>query len=158
MKLERIVLYNRVRPHACRQVFLGDKLTGRLNQNLDDFECAPPDRDGHSMRSQFAPSEIDLPLVQHIHRSSTFWAHVAVPVQDISQFIRFWQRTGKLWPTVRRTPLRSVAGRRLSISYFATRTLRSPTAVGKDPHLLRKTQNCCKELLRVRIEEATWED
>jgi hypothetical protein len=51
MKLKRIVLYDRARPYASQEVILGDKLTCRLNQNLDDFERAPPDRNGHSTRS-----------------------------------------------------------------------------------------------------------
>jgi hypothetical protein len=63
MKLERIVLYDRTRPYTSRKVVLGNKLTRRLNQNLDDFERTPPDRDWHTARTQFAPSEIDLPLV-----------------------------------------------------------------------------------------------
>jgi hypothetical protein len=63
MKLKSIVLYDRARPYASREVVLGDKFTCRLNQNLNDLECTPPDRDRHSTRSQFAPSKIDLPLV-----------------------------------------------------------------------------------------------
>src|SRR5258708_12691997 len=62
VNLERIVLYDRARPYASREVILGDKLTCRLNQNFDDFECAASDRDWHSTRSQFTPSEINLPL------------------------------------------------------------------------------------------------
>src|SRR6266851_4019255 len=116
-------------------------------------------RSGRALHALSVRAERDRPPTRPTH----------TPVVDLlgarrgpcSRYLTIYQilaRTGKLWPTVRRTPLRSVAGRRLSISYFATRTLRSPTAVGKDLHLLRKTQNCCKELLRVRIEEATWED
>src|SRR3984893_2195117 len=75
MKLERIVLYDHARPDASREVLLGDKLTCRLNQNLDDFERATPDRDRHSTLSQFAPSEIDLPLAQLIHQSLALCAH-----------------------------------------------------------------------------------
>src|SRR3984893_7041654 len=75
MKLERIVLYDHARPDASREVLLGDKLTCRLNQNLDDFERATPDRDRHSTRSQLAPSEIDLPLAHLIHQSSALCAH-----------------------------------------------------------------------------------
>jgi hypothetical protein len=75
VKLERIVLYDRARPYASREVVLGDKLTCRLNQNLNDFERAAPDRDGHSTHSQFTPSKIDLPLAPLIHQSSTFGAH-----------------------------------------------------------------------------------
>jgi hypothetical protein len=88
VKLKRIVFYNHARPYTSREVVLGDKLTCRLNQNLDDFERATPDRDRHSTRSQFAPSEIDLPLAQLIHQMSALCAHVAAPVQDISRFIR----------------------------------------------------------------------
>jgi hypothetical protein len=75
VKLKCIVLYDCARPYSSREVVLGDKLTCRLNQNFDDFERAAPDRDGHSTRSQFAPSEIDLPLVQLIHQSSVLCAH-----------------------------------------------------------------------------------
>src|SRR5258708_39022874 len=88
VKLKCIVLYDCARPYASREVVLGDKLTCRLNQNLDDFERAPPDRDRHSTRSQFAPSEIDLPLAQLIHQMSALCAHSCPPVQDISRFIR----------------------------------------------------------------------
>jgi hypothetical protein len=75
VKLERIVLYDRARPYASREVVLGDKLTCRLNQNFDDFECAASDRDWHSTRSQFTPSEINLPLAGLVHQLSAFCAH-----------------------------------------------------------------------------------
>jgi hypothetical protein len=67
MKLERIVLHDRARPYATHEVVLGDELTGRPNQNLDDFERAPPDRDRNSTRSQFTPSEIHLPLARLVY-------------------------------------------------------------------------------------------
>src|ERR1700676_1773817 len=75
MKLERIVLYDRARPYASREVVLGDKLPLRLNPNLDDFECAGPDRDWHSTRPQFTPSEINLPLARLVHQLSALCAH-----------------------------------------------------------------------------------
>src|ERR1700716_3587597 len=75
VKLQRIVLHDRARPYASREIVLGDELTGGLNQNLDDFERASPDRDRHSTRSQLAPSEINFPLAQLIHQSSALCAH-----------------------------------------------------------------------------------
>jgi hypothetical protein len=84
VKLERVVLHDQARPYTSHEVVLGDKLTGRLNQNFDDFEGATSDRDRHSTRSQFAPSEIDLPLARFIHQSSALRGHVAAPPQDIS--------------------------------------------------------------------------
>src|SRR3979490_2992549 len=75
MKLELISLYDRARPYASREVVLGDKLTGRLNQNLDNFECAASDRDWHSTRSKFTPREINLPLARLVHQLSALCAH-----------------------------------------------------------------------------------
>jgi hypothetical protein len=71
--MERIVLYDRARPCTSREVVLGDELTCRLNQNLDDFERATRDRDRYSMRSQFTPSEIELPLARPVYQLSTLW-------------------------------------------------------------------------------------
>jgi hypothetical protein len=85
MKLERIVLYDRARPHALHEVALGDELTGRPNQNLDYFERAAPDRDRNSARSQFTSSEIDLPLARFIHQSSALRGHVAAPYLGVIQ-------------------------------------------------------------------------
>jgi hypothetical protein len=51
VKMERIVLYDRARPCTSRDVVLGDKLTCRLNQNLDDFERATPIETGTLARS-----------------------------------------------------------------------------------------------------------
>jgi hypothetical protein len=75
VKLESIVFYDGARPNTSREVILGNELARRLNQNLDDLERASPDRDRHATRSQFAPSEIDLPLAQLIHQFSALCAH-----------------------------------------------------------------------------------
>jgi hypothetical protein len=142
VKLERIVLYDRARPYASREVVLGDKLTCRLNQNFDDFECAASDRDWHSTRSQFTPSEINLPLVQLIHQSSAVRAHSS-PLFRISHVSSEFggaqaARTG------------SVAGQQPLLR----RALRSPYRFpGKVSQFLRNIQDCFKELSRVaRIE------
>jgi hypothetical protein len=138
VKLERIVLYDRARPYASREVVLGDKLTCRLNQNFDDFECAASDRDWHSTRSQFTPSEINLPLVQLIHQSSAVRAHSS-PLFRISHVSSEFggaqaARTG------------SVAGQQPLLR----RALRSPYRFpGKVSQFLRNIQDCFKELSRV---------
>jgi hypothetical protein len=95
VKMERIVLYDRARPCTSREVVLGDELTCRLNQNLDDFERATSDRDRYSMRSQFTPSEIELPLARLVHQLSALRA-LAAPVQDFSRFIRNLRRAKEL--------------------------------------------------------------
>src|ERR1700693_772465 len=48
VKLKCIVLDNRARPYATREIVLGDELAGRANQNFDDVERATADRDGSS--------------------------------------------------------------------------------------------------------------
>src|ERR1700730_3999476 len=103
MKLERIVLYDHARPDASREVLLGDKLTCRLNQNLDDFERATPDRDRHSTRSQLAPSEIDLPLAHLIHQSSALCAH-SQPLFRISHVSSKFGGAQAGWGRFRRWP------------------------------------------------------
>src|SRR5712672_54578 len=75
VKMERIVLYDCARPCTSREVVLGDKLTCRLNQHLDDFERATPDRDRYSTRSQSTPRQIDLPLLSLIHQPPILCAH-----------------------------------------------------------------------------------
>jgi len=88
VKMERIVLYDCARPCTSREVVLGDELTCRLNQNLDDFERATPDRDRYSMRSQFTPSEIELPLARIVHQLSALCAHS----RPCSGFLTFYQK------------------------------------------------------------------
>src|ERR1700740_2952462 len=70
VKLKCIVLDNRARPYATREIVLGDELAGRANQNFDDVECATADRDGSSTGQQFTASKIDLPLTRLVHQSS----------------------------------------------------------------------------------------
>src|ERR1700674_387881 len=84
VNLKGIFFDDRARPYASREVVLGDKLTCRLNQNLHDVERAPPDRDRHSARSQFAPSEIDLPLAQRMHQLSALRAHSCLRISHVS--------------------------------------------------------------------------
>src|SRR5260370_4803723 len=70
VKLKCIVLDNRARPYATREMVLGDELAGRANQNFDDVECATADRDGSSTGPQFTASQIDLPLTRLVHLSA----------------------------------------------------------------------------------------
>jgi hypothetical protein len=142
VKLERIVLYDRARPYASREVVLGDEFTGRLNHDLDDFERATSDRDRNSARSQFAPGEIDLPLAQLIHQSSAERAHSS-PLFRISH-------VPSEYCGAQATKTGSVAGRQPLLR----RALRSPDRFpDKASQFLRNIQDCFKELLRItRIE------
>src|SRR3981189_2916571 len=89
VKMERIVLYDRARPCTSREAVLGDELTcRRLDQNLDDFERATPDRARSSMRSQFTPSQIELPLARLVHQLSALCAHS----RPCSGFLTFYQK------------------------------------------------------------------
>ena len=63
MNLERVFADNRTRPYTAHDVVLGDQLIGRPKQDLDDFERAGANGRGGTVRSQFTPCEIDLPLV-----------------------------------------------------------------------------------------------
>jgi hypothetical protein len=42
VNLKRTFLDDRARPNPAEDLVLGDELTGRLSQNLDDVECAAP--------------------------------------------------------------------------------------------------------------------
>src|SRR5258705_10953224 len=90
VKLKCIVLDNRARPYATREIVLGDELAGRANQTFDDVECATADRDGSSTGPQFTASKIDLPLTRLVHQSSALRRHIAAPSQDISGLLRSW--------------------------------------------------------------------
>src|SRR5258708_18483146 len=79
VKLKCIVLDNRARPYATREIVLGDELAGRANQNFDDVERATADRDGSSTGPQFTASKIDLPLTRLVHQSSALRRHIAAP-------------------------------------------------------------------------------
>ena len=135
MKLERIVLHDRARPYASREVVLGNKFTCRLNQNLDNFERATPDRDRHTTRTQFAPSEIDLPLAQLIHQSSALCAH-SLPLFRTSHVSSEFSSTRAARLVL---PL---ADNRCCVLRWGHRSLS-----GRASHFLRNTQNCFKELL-----------
>src|SRR5580704_13365100 len=67
MKLKRIFLDDRARPHATHQIVLVDEFTARLNQNLDDLECAASEGNKGSAPPQFMPSEINLPPIGRVH-------------------------------------------------------------------------------------------
>src|SRR6267154_5876267 len=84
VKLKCIVLDNRARPYATREILLGDEFASRANQNFDDVECATADRDGSSTGPQFTASKIDLPLTRLVYQSSALRRHIAAPSQDIS--------------------------------------------------------------------------
>jgi hypothetical protein len=45
MKLQRVFLNDRPRPNAVHEIVLADEFTRRSNENLEDLECAAPDRD-----------------------------------------------------------------------------------------------------------------
>jgi hypothetical protein len=79
VKLQRIFLNDRALPHAAHEVVLVDEFTARLNENLNDLECAAPKGNGNSTRPQFTLSEIDLPPMGRVHSSSALFGHFAIP-------------------------------------------------------------------------------
>ncbi|CUU19838.1 hypothetical protein CDS [Bradyrhizobium sp.] len=69
MNLERVFFDRRNRPHPIYKIALGDKLAARLNQNLQNLECAVPDRNGNTSGPQLTLGKIDLPPVRLIDGS-----------------------------------------------------------------------------------------
>ena len=63
-------------PNPTHKAILADEFIGRLNQDTDDFERAVPDRNGDSMRPEFALVELYLPLLGNID-PLWFWCRYA---------------------------------------------------------------------------------
>jgi hypothetical protein len=79
MKLERVFLDDRARPYVLHQAVLADELATGPNQNLEDLECAAPNRNRDASGSQLAPGEIDLPSIRRVNGSWALLCHVGGP-------------------------------------------------------------------------------
>src|SRR5271156_3311337 len=86
VNLKLTFLDDRARPNLAHDLVLGDELTGRPSENLDDVEGAAPQRDRNSMRPQFTPREVHLPRSRIVIQSATLCRQSPDPAVLLDNF------------------------------------------------------------------------
>jgi hypothetical protein len=76
--VDRTLADGGARPHPIHQIVLGDEFAGRLHQDRDDLEGAAAQRHRDPTRPQFAPAEVDLPLIAHIDQIGACFRHAGL--------------------------------------------------------------------------------
>jgi hypothetical protein len=77
MNLERVFFDDGASPHAPHDLVLGDELTSRPNQRLNDLESATSDRHRGTARSKFAPAKVDFPWASGVELLAACFRHPA---------------------------------------------------------------------------------
>jgi hypothetical protein len=96
VNLKRTFLDDRAHPNPAHDLVLGDELTGRPSENLDDVEGAAPQRDRSSMRPQFTPCEVQLPRPRIVIQSSALCRQSRDPAVLLGNF-RIFLNYAKEW-------------------------------------------------------------